>query len=153
MMQTAPPETIEQAHVEAFAKLTPEQRRMLLNELAQAAPPNERALVAGTSIDDPRAMARVATRAEIRQPGVMERTLGGAGMGLGGGLLSSFAAGFVGSMVAQSFFSAMGGFGDSGGGAEETASNDDASADNGENGDTFDDGGGDDFGGGGDFEI
>src|SRR5688500_3234244 len=27
MLKTAPPETLEQAHAEAFAKLTPEQRR------------------------------------------------------------------------------------------------------------------------------
>ena len=30
MLQTAPPETIEQAHREAFAKLTPEQRQLVL---------------------------------------------------------------------------------------------------------------------------
>jgi hypothetical protein len=110
MLRTAPPDTLEQAHAEAFAKLTPEQRRLLLAELGKSAPPNERAAVAATSPDDPQALARVATRAEMRQPGLMERTLGGSGMGLGASLLTSFAAGFVGSMVAQSFFSAMGGF-------------------------------------------
>jgi len=146
MVQTAPPETLEQAHAEAFAKLTPEQRRQLHSELAQAAPAQERAAIEATSSEDPRALARVATRAEIRQPGMMERTLGGAGMGFGGGLFSSFAAGFVGSMVAQSFFSAMGGFGsggDSGGADEHGANGDDGSA-----GDAQDDDfGGGDFGG------
>ncbi|MEJ7617843.1 MAG: hypothetical protein WKF30_12990 [Pyrinomonadaceae bacterium] len=34
MLQTAPPETIEQAHAEAFAQLTPEQRRQVLQELS-----------------------------------------------------------------------------------------------------------------------
>ena len=29
MLNTAPPETIEQAHAEAFARLTPEQRRLV----------------------------------------------------------------------------------------------------------------------------
>ena len=29
-LKTAPPETIEQAHAEAFAQLTPEQRQQLL---------------------------------------------------------------------------------------------------------------------------
>lgn len=114
MVQTAPPETLEQAHEEAFAKLTPEQRRLLLAELTNAAPAPERAAVQAVSPDDARGMARVATRTEIRQPGFMERTLSGggtSGVGLGTNLLGSFAAGFVGSMVAQSFFSALGGFG------------------------------------------
>jgi hypothetical protein len=145
MIQTAPPETIEQAHQEAFAKLTPEQRRQVVAELAQAAPVQERAAIAATSADDPRALARVATRAEIRQPGVMERTLGGSQMGFGGGLLSSFAAGFVGSLVAQSFFSALGGFGGGDVAGDEApgdevaaAGEDDTGADN----DFGDDGGG-----------
>jgi hypothetical protein len=152
MVQTAPPETLEQAHAEAFAQLSPEQRQALLRQLAEAAPANERAAVAATSSEDPRAMARVATRAEIRQPGMMERTLGGPGMGFGGNLLSSFAAGFVGSMVAQSFFSSIGGFGEAG---------HDAPADDGDTGaDANTDVAGDDLGngdfgdgdfGGGDF--
>jgi hypothetical protein len=107
LLRTAPPETIEQAHAEAFGKLSPEQRRQVLTELASAAPESERAAVARTPFEDPQALARVATRAEIRQPGVLERTLGGTGMGVAGNLLSSFAMGFVGSMVAQSFFSAL----------------------------------------------
>jgi hypothetical protein len=141
MLQTAPPETIEQAHQEAFAKLTPEQRRQVLAGLTTAAPENERAAIAGTSPDDTKALARAATRAEFRQPGVMERTMGG-GMGLGSSLLSSFAMGFVGSMVANSFFSALGGFGgdsstEADGDGGETAAN--TSDDDGDHG--FDDGG------------
>ena len=151
MLQTAPPETIEQAHQEAFAKLTPEQRRQVLSELTKAAPASESAAVAATPVDDTRALARVATRAEIRQPGTMERTLGGAGMGLGASLLSSFAMGFVGSMVANSFFSAMGGFGGDAAlheGDPEATGDDTQQADY-EDHDDY--GGGDDFGGGGDF--
>ena len=41
MLQTAPPETLEQAHAEAFARLTPEQRQQVLQQLAQDAPPSE----------------------------------------------------------------------------------------------------------------
>jgi hypothetical protein len=156
MMKTAPPETIEQAHQEAFARLTPEQRQRVLEELARSAPANERAAVEATSSEDPRAMARVATRAEVRQPGVMERTLGGTGaggMGMAGSLLSSFAAGFVGSMVAQSFFSAIGGFGgeDTGGehASDEATAQNDAEPD----GIVEDNGGYSDFGDGGDFEV
>jgi hypothetical protein len=152
MLQTAPPETIEQAHEEAFAKLPPEQRRQVLGELARMAPANESAAIAATPVDDTRALARVATRAEIRQPGTMERTLGGAGMGLGASLLSSFAMGFLGSMVANSFFSAMGGHeaamqeGDAGG---EPHGDDTQQADYEHQDDDL--GGGDDYGDGGDF--
>jgi hypothetical protein len=147
MLRTAPPETLEQAHAEAFAKLTTEQRRRLLSEFADSAPAAERGAIAATSADDTRALARVATRAEVRQPGILERTLGAGTMGFGTSLLSSFAMGFVGSMVAQSFFSAMGGFdGAEASAAEpshdpsEVAENESDLADDGD-GDGFDDGG------------
>jgi hypothetical protein len=153
MLRTAPPETVEQAHAEAFAKLSPEQRQQVLAQLAKDAPEAERASVAATRIDDPQALARVATRAEVRQPGTLERSLGSGGMGFGASLLSSFAMGFVGSMVANSFFSAIGGFG---GGAEgEAQASQDAQADDTSAADEGDaDYGGDDGDfGGGDFEI
>lgn len=155
MVRTAPPETLEQAHQEAFAKLTPEQRRQVLAGLVQAASPSERESLSRTSPDDTQSLARAATRAEIRQPGLMERTLGGGGMGLGASLLSSFAMGFVGSMVANSFFSALGGFGD--GGSGDAGSDEGAVADGGADAQyAADEGGfGSDGGGfdGGDFEI
>jgi hypothetical protein len=111
MLQTAPPETIEQAHAEAFEQLSPEQRRQVLAELARSAPHTERSAIERTTPDDPRALARVATRAEIRQPGFMERMLGASpAAGFGAGLLGSFAAAFAGSMVANAFFSSLGGF-------------------------------------------
>jgi len=142
MLRTAPPETLEQAHAEAFANLTTEQRRRLLSELAESAPAAERAAITATSADDSQALARVATRAEVRQPGTLERTLGSGAAGLGVNLLSSFAMGFVGSLVAQSFFSALGGFdgaegnaADSSGSESELAENDSDVADD------FDDGG------------
>ncbi|HVK01988.1 MAG TPA: hypothetical protein VM490_00795, partial [Armatimonadaceae bacterium] len=72
LLRTAPPETIEQAHAEAFARLTPEQRRQVLEQISQGVPPAERP--AG---DDPRTLARAATRAEVRDPGFLDRTLGG----------------------------------------------------------------------------
>ena len=100
----------------------------MLQQLTEAAPPNERAAVAATPVDDTGALARAATRAEVRQPGTMERSLASPGMGLGASLLSSFAMGFVGSMVAQSFLSAIGGFGD-GSGSETEAAADEANAD------------------------
>jgi hypothetical protein len=154
MLRTAPPETLEEAHAEAFAKLSPEQRRAILAELTDAAPPAERAAMNATSSEDPRALARAATRAEVRQPGVLERSLGSGASGFGGGLLSSFAMGFVGSMVAHSFFSAIGGFG--GDAAAESQAADEGTDDEGglaENeadAGSYDDGG--DFGGD-DFDV
>ena len=151
MLRTAPPETIEQAHAEAFAKLTPEQRRKVLTDVSAELPPAERA-----TSDDPRSLARMATRAEMRNPGTMERTLGGgrgAGMGMGGmiagTLLASVAGAFIGTAIADAFFDDE--TGDVGG--EELAAEDPGAE---ESGDVGGDVGGDvagDFGGdfGGDF--
>ncbi|HYP76925.1 MAG TPA: hypothetical protein VER12_13250 [Polyangiaceae bacterium] len=144
MLRTAPPETLEQAHTEAFAKLTTEQRQRLLSELAQAAPSAERNAIAATPADDSQALARVATRAEVRQPGILERTLGSSGAGFGVNLLSSFAMGFVGSMVAQSFFSGLSSLGDDATDGVPDANEDHselADSELADNGDDFDDGG------------
>jgi hypothetical protein len=110
LLRTAPPERIEQAHAEAFAKLTPDQRRQVLTQLREYVPPGERA-----QSDDPQSLARMATRAEMRQPGTMERALGlggmggmGMGMGMGGmiagSLLASVAGAFVGTAIADAMF-------------------------------------------------
>jgi hypothetical protein len=154
MVRTAPPETLEQAYAEGFAKLTPEQREKVRAELVSNAPAAERDAVAGIPLNDANALARSATRAEIRQPGTMERALGG-GIGMGGfgaNLLGSFAMGFVGSMVAQSFFSAIGGFGADAPAADGDAALADAETGDAEAGDYADDAGDDgDFGG--DFDV
>ena len=112
MLKTAPPDTLEQAHAAAFAKLTPEQRSLLLQRLAESAPPSERA-AAEQGGASPQALARMATRSEVRQPGSMERMLGqagGASMGglMAGSLLSSIAGAVIGSMIAREFFSGVG---------------------------------------------
>lgn len=154
MLRTAPPDALEQAHAEAFSKLTIEQRRQVLTQLTAEAPAAERAATASTAVEDPQALARVATRAEMRAPGTLERTLGAGGgaLGIGASLLSSFAMGFAGSMIAQSLFSAMSGFGDHG--AADAGDDPDANADDGETAqadeDYGDDGGFDD---GGDFDV
>ena len=107
MLKTAPPETIEQAHVEAFAKLTPQQRRMLLEQLRAEMPASDSVYAA----DNPQTLARLATRAEVRQPGTMERLFsrvpaGGTGVGgiFAGSLLGSMAGTVLGTMMAQNFF-------------------------------------------------
>jgi polysaccharide pyruvyl transferase WcaK-like protein len=60
MLQTAPPEELERAHTEAFARLTPEQRQMVLEQMSQTVPESERRHLS----DDPQSLARAATRAE-----------------------------------------------------------------------------------------
>jgi len=116
MLRTAPPDDVERAHQEALERLTPEQRATVLSELSRQVPESE----AATS-DDPRSLARMATRAEMRQPGTMERTFGGMGPGLGGMFLATLAGAFVGSAIADSFFGDSGS--DAGGG--ETAATED----------------------------
>ncbi len=130
LLRTAPPAAIEQAHEEAFARLTPEQRRLALEQLSAAIPEYERT---GEQRDDPRTLARLATRAEVRQPGTLVNifgrpispsgsaptsgapTYGSPGFGgyspyggmlggFGGSLLSSIAGAFIGTMVADSLF-------------------------------------------------
>lgn len=166
LLRTAPPETIEAAHAEAFAKLTPEQRRMVLQELDGTLTPAER--TAGVAYDeDPRSMARLATRAEMRQPGTLERTwtnmpampgIGGMGMGMGGFMMSNFMGTFagvmLGSMVADAFLGDSGydqGFAD--GSAAEADAADAGDAGDFDSGDAgaFGDFGGDFGGGFGDF--
>jgi hypothetical protein len=109
MLRTAPPEAIEQAHTEAFARLTPEQRRMVREQLRAANPEGPRDST--PVLTDPQALARYATRTEIRQPGTLERTFGalpaagGLGFGgiLAGSLLGSMAGSVLGTAIAQEF--------------------------------------------------
>ena len=114
LLRTAPPEAVEQAHAEAFARLTPEQRRRVLTDLGENLPPAERA-----TSDDPQSLARMATRAEMRNPGTLERSFGGRqggpggpGMGsmIGSSMLGTIAGVVIGSAVANMMFGPM--FGD-----------------------------------------
>jgi hypothetical protein len=153
LVRTAPPERIEQAHEEAFAKLTPDQRRLALEQLSRQVPAES------ARGDDPRSLARLATRAEIRQPGTVERAFGGTGMGgmgvgglgMGAGLLGSFATAFVGTVAAQALFSDLADgelFDGPQDGGEERETSDDGGADATDTGDFGGDFGGGDFGGG-----
>jgi hypothetical protein len=165
LLATAPPEAVEQAHAEAFGRLTPEQRRQVLQQLAQQVPAAER------QGDDPASLARMATRAEMRRPGTLERTFGGApaggGAGYGGGpsfgamvgssLLGTVAGVVVGSAIANALFGPAFGdlgsdqfaeSGDAGAAGDEGADGGDAGADDAGGGDYGGDYGGGDFGGG-----
>jgi hypothetical protein len=110
LLRTAPPEKIEQAHAEAFAQLTDDQRQQVLAQLAAAVPAGER-----PRTDDPETLARVATRAEMRRPGTLERALGGYGRGYGaggygrGGYGGGYGGPGMGSMIGGSLLGTIGG--------------------------------------------
>ncbi|WP_159793506.1 hypothetical protein [Puerhibacterium puerhi] len=152
LLRTAPPDAVEQAHAEAFAQLTPEQRRRVLAELGSTLPPAERA-----TSDDPQSLARMATRAEMRNPGTLEQTfrgrqgagaMGGPSFGsmVGSSLLGTVAGVVIGSAVANMLFGPA--FGDP---SQDFAGDQDASGDAGDGGDGGDAGGdAGDGGGGGD---
>jgi hypothetical protein len=170
LLRTAPPESVEQAHAEAFERLTPEQRRRVLAELGEHVPPAERA-----TSDDPQSLARMATRAELRNPGTLDRSFGGRPGGSGGpgigsmigsSMLGTIAGVVIGSAVANMMFGPA--FGDPGadfagdggtgegdpgadGGQTEAAGEDPGAGDTGADmGGDFTEAGGD-FGGFGDF--
>jgi hypothetical protein len=170
LLRTAPPDAIEQVHEEAFAKLTPEQRQMVFEELKAGAAPTDRPMY-----DDPRSLARAATRSELRQPGFLERTFGGGyggyggggymrsgpsfGSMLGGSLLGSVAGVVIGSAIADALMPGIGDLGNDmfAGGADlggYDGGYDGGGYDGGVDQSGFDGGsggGGDFFGGGGDF--
>lgn len=161
LLRTAPPESIEAVHAEAFAKLTPEQRQQVYRSLAEQAPAGER-----VTSDDPQSLARAATRQELRQPGLMERTFAGGPSGRPGGpsfgsmvgssLLGTVAGVVIGSAIAQAFLPDPGAFDAAGAeGAGDAGAGEGAEAGASEGGgDWGGDFGGGDFGGGdfgGDF--
>lgn len=148
LLQTAPPETIEQVHAEAFARLSPEQRRLVFDELARTAPAGD-----APADDEPATLARAATRSELRQPGTMERSLAGPSFGqmVGASLLGTVAGYVIGSALASAFLPPFDA------GATDAAATDagaDSGADAGADAAGFDggaDAGGFDAGGFGDF--
>jgi len=142
LLRTAPPERIEEVHAEAFATLTPEQRRMVYDEFTRSAPDGE-----APRGDDPRSLAQAATRSEIRQPGFMERSLGGMGGGMpgqrGGGpsfgrmigasVLGTVAGYVIGSAIMSAFLPDAGSF-DGGTDAAGDGGSEDTGADSGDGG-------------------
>lgn len=167
LLRTAPPESIEAVHAEAFAKLTPEQRARVYRTLAEQAHGGERIVS-----DEPGALARAATRQELRSPGSMERAFSGTSAGgrpmqagpsmgsmIGSSMLGTIAGVVIGSAIAQAFLPDPSGFeaggdtgadtGDAGAAASADASGGDAGGDFGGDlgGGGFGDFGGGDFGG------
>ena len=93
LLRTAPPETVEQVHAEAFGKLTPAQRQQVLQDLSSGLAPSER-----PADGRPETLARAATRAEYSQPGFMERTFGGRSFSGGPGFGSMLGASMLGTI-------------------------------------------------------
>jgi hypothetical protein len=156
LLRTAPPDELEQAHAEAFASLTPDQRRMVLDTLRREVEPAESRGVT----DDPNDLARLATRTELRRPGTIERAFGGGGTGgagMGGagtgggiafgGFLPTLAGAFLGTAIANSLFGGLGGFGPGDAAGFEGNSGSDAGGDAGLGADGTDDQGGRSYGG------
>jgi hypothetical protein len=105
LLRTAPPERIEEVHAEAFERLTPEQRRMVYDEFTRTAPAGE-----APRGDDPRSLAQAATRSEIRQPGYVERSLGGMRGGAGGAFGGGRSGPGFGSMLGASILGTVAGY-------------------------------------------
>lgn len=151
LLRTAPPETIEQVHAEAFAKLTDQQRAQIYEQLSEGAGTGERPLSS-----EPATLARAATRAEMRNPGTLERSFQGPSFGgmIASSLLGTVAGFVIGSALVSAFLpwdsGSEAGAGDAGSSDSDGAG--DSSADAGS--DAGSDFGGGDFGGGdfgGDF--
>lgn len=143
LLRTAPPETIEQVHAEAFSKLSESQRAQVYEELSRGSGTGERPLSS-----EPATLARAATRKEMREPGSLERSLTGPSFGsmVGSTLLGTVAGYVIGSALVSAFLPWDGG-------ASADPGNDAASDAGAESGDASADAGGD-FGGGdfgGDF--
>jgi hypothetical protein len=94
LLKTADPERLEQAHHDAFERLTPEQRQQVLQRLNAEVPPHDRSTDAS-----PAGLARAATRGETSRPGTMRKVLAGTAIGGGalavGGLAVAVAGGAV----------------------------------------------------------
>lgn len=104
LLRTAPPDDLERAHAEAFERLTPQQRAIVRQDLQAWVPAGE-----APRSDDPQDLARVATRAETRSPGTLERAFGGGqAPGMGASFLQTFAAVFVATTMAQMLFGTWG---------------------------------------------
>jgi hypothetical protein len=103
LLRTAPPETIEQAHASAFAQLTSAHRQTIYAELCHEMPTFEWE-TGRRFADEPRSLARMATRAELEHPGTLERVLLRLDLPTGESSTGGFAGMLVGSWAACQFF-------------------------------------------------
>lgn len=107
LMRTADPQRVEQIHREAFARLTPEQRRHVEERMRTEFAPDERPR--SSSPDD---LARAAGRAEAMKPGRMKGLLARAGGVRAGGaavLAGGAAVGILGAVAGGAVLSSVAG--------------------------------------------
>jgi hypothetical protein len=71
LLRTAPPDVLEQAHVEAFERLTPAQLDLLYERLTTTATTDDERPTDAR----PESLAHSAARAERRRPGIIAQTL------------------------------------------------------------------------------
>ena len=77
-VQHAPPEVVEEAHLEAFRRLPPQERQRILNQFQQVSrDPRQPFTWDGPMQDSPEVLARMAGRARQQQPDLLGG-LGGA---------------------------------------------------------------------------
>jgi hypothetical protein len=102
LLRTAEPEQLEQVHRDAFERLTPAQRELVLARLTEELPAHER-----PRSDSAADLARSATRGQTSRPGLMQRVLGGHGTSSRGS--RNGAAMFAGGTTAGAGVAAIGG--------------------------------------------
>lgn len=100
LLGTAPIESIEQVHAEAFGELRETQRAAIYEELSRGSGTGERPLSS-----EPATLARSASRAERRVPGSIESTLRAADDhgGFAGGLMDPVVDHVAGSPLVSAF--------------------------------------------------
>ncbi|WP_022887591.1 hypothetical protein [Glaciibacter superstes] len=94
LLRTAKSHTIEKAHVEAFEKLTSEQRDLVFERFIAEPPAGERPADAS-----PATLAKTATRAESRQPGILTRVFGDNRVNTGNGTNGAHGDSFLGTFA------------------------------------------------------
>ena len=112
VLRNAPPELIEDAHADAFAQLDPRERRLLAQRLREQAArledPYEDPYDRDEYDEDPRTLARMARRAEQRNPNVLDQLFGGQPGPLSNPMVKMALAGAA-AMAARRFLSGQGG--------------------------------------------
>lgn len=109
LLRTARPDTIERSHVDAFERLTPQQRDLVFERFTAEVPADDRPADASSMT-----LAKAATRVEAREPGTLTRVLAGnritsgdgrdEGGPLGGSLFATFATYAIASTAIDAIF-------------------------------------------------
>lgn len=118
-LEYAPPDVLEQAHAEAFSRLSPQQRAEVLQRFQEAnndptQPFQSDQFTGGPQDTDPRVMGRIARQAAQQQPDLLQQVLGPGGV-LSNPLAKAALAG-VAAMAAQRMMGGGRGGGNRGGG-------------------------------------